>query len=199
MVGTNRVLLILTSVALVWGGACDWRSRMIPRIAGLGVLALGLAFLMIGRQWLESAFYLAAVWGSRGSVWRLPVFILAILLVGRGGIGSVPLALGILCTLSIFWLGWLGGGDAQLAIGLMAFGGDWWMLGYLFGGTILLGLGLMVAERGMLGAGRRIAKIFRHLESPDEEALRVPWGVLAAASGLVYIWIWPALFRGLGG
>ncbi len=68
------------------------------------------------------------------------------------------------------------------------------MLGYLFGGTILVGLGLMVARRGVVDAGRRAWQILQHLASPDEEAIRVPWAALAGVAGLVYIWIWPGAF-----
>ena len=194
MIALEKVLMVLVSTALVWGAIRDWRIQIIPLWVGLGMLAVGLTALLLPGRWLAAAFYLSAIWGSRGGIWRLPIAVMAILLIGEGGISAVPLALGILYTLRIFWLGWFGGGDAQVAFGLIALGSDWWILAYLFGGTILVGLALMVAKMGVTSAGRRAWHVLRNMDSPDEEALQLPWGVLAAAAGLVYIWIWPGSF-----
>jgi hypothetical protein len=187
-------LLIAASVALIWAASNDFTTRQVSVATGIGMLAIGAISLSIGKHWLPLGFYLAAIWGSRGGIWRVLVFVLAILVVGQGGLGGVPLAVGIIYALSIFWLGWFGAGDAQLAFGLVALGQDWWILGYIFGGTILLAGVLLVLRRGFVGAGKRIQYVVANLHSPDEEAIRVPWAVIAALGGIVHIWLWPGVF-----
>lgn len=190
----ERALLIAASVALAWAASNDFKTRRVPVATGIAMLAIGAIFLSIGKHWLPLVFYIAAIWGSRGGIWRVPVFVLAILVVGQGGLGVAPLAVGILYALAIFWLGWFGGGDAQLAFGLVALGQDWWILTYIFGGTILLAIVLLVVRRGISGAGKRIQHVLANLDSPDEEAIRVPWAIIAAFGGIVHIWFWPGVF-----
>jgi Flp pilus assembly protein protease CpaA len=190
----EKLLLGLVSVGLIWAAAYDWRTRQVPFAIGVGMLAAGLAFLLLRGQWLAATFYLSAVWGSRGGLWRLPIIILAIVLVANQGFASAPLVIGILYVLSIFSLGWFGGGDAQIAIGLVALAEDWWILAYIFGGTILLALFLLVRNRGSTGALKRMGQILSSLHSADDEAISVPWAVLAATGGLIYIWVWPGGF-----
>ena len=194
MIALEKALMVLVSTALVWGAAQDWRTRQIPLAIGVGILTAGLAFLLLRGQWLTATFYLVAVWGSRGGLWKLPVLVLLIVLVVEGGLDTVPFVLGILYILSIFWLGWFGGGDAQIAFGLVALAADWWILAYLFGGTILLALVMIVRSRGFRGAVKRVGRILGSLKSPDKEAIRVPWAVLAAVGGMMYIWVWPGGF-----
>jgi hypothetical protein len=189
----EKVLLVVASGALVWAASNDFKTKQVPAAAGFGMLAIGAIFLSIGKHWLPLVFYLAAIWGSRGGIWRALVFVLAILVVGQGGLGVVPLVMGILYALSIFWLGWFGGGDAQLAFGLVALGQDWWILGYIFGGTILLAGVLLIVQRGFGGAAKRIQHVVANLNSPDEEVIRVPWAVIAALGGIVHIWLWPGV------
>ena len=186
------ILAVLASVALVWAADRDVRTHLIPRIAGFGVLAIGLGYLLLNALWLESAFFLAAIWGSRGGVWRLPILVLAVLLLSND-LGSLPFVIGILYILAIFEFGWFGGGDAQLAFGLVALGRDWWILAYLFGGTILLGFAVMFRRHGFGGGLKRSWWVFRNLNSPDEEAIKFPWAVLASAGGLAYMWLFPRL------
>jgi len=186
------VLAVLATGALVWAAVRDVRSNLIPQIAGFGVLAIGLGYLLLNGLWLESAFYLSAIWGSRGGVWRLPILVLAVLLLAQG-VGKAPFVIGVLYALVIFELGWFGGGDSQLAFGLIALGRDFWILGYLFGGTILLGLIAMFLRRGFGGGFKRFWWVLKNLNSPDREAIRFPWAILASTGGLIYMWVFPGM------
>lgn len=187
----EKGLLVGTTVALVLGASRDWRTRRIPLPIGLGILAIGVGSLVLTGRLLLAAFCLSAVWGSRGGMWRLPIVLLAALAIGEDGDGSLALVMGVMYTLVIFWLGWFGGGDAQIAIGLIALAGDWWILAYLFGGMIMLAAFLLLIRYGVLGAGERVLQVVRHLSEPDEQAIRVPWALIAAAGGFFHIWIWP--------
>jgi hypothetical protein len=189
---TMYVLSILATGALVWAAVRDIRSNLIPHIAGLGVLAIGLGYLLLNGLWLEGAFYLSAIWGSRGGVWRLPVLMLAVLLLAQG-LESIPFVIGVLYVLTIFEMGWFGGGDSQLAFGLVAIGRDCWILVYIFGGTILFGLAAMFLRGGLGGGLERFRWVLRNWNSPDDEAIKFPWAVMASVGGLAYIWLFPGL------
>ncbi|MDF1500758.1 MAG: hypothetical protein P1P76_09840 [Anaerolineales bacterium] len=192
-------LYVLATGALIWAAYSDIKSRRIPVFAGFGLLGVGLIFLLVGRLWIQAAFFLLAIWGSRGKKWGVPVAALgaAVLFVD---LSALPFVLGVLFVLFIFWMGWFGGGDAQLAMGLLAVGSGWWMVAYLFGGTILVAFVLSIIERGgVVPAMRRLFWVLKNIgEEPDQEALRIPWGVLAAVAGLAYMWIWPGGWRGVG-
>jgi hypothetical protein len=130
--------------------------------------------------------------GKQGWVWRLPVFMLALLLLFND-LGPLPFVIGILYILAIFEFGWYGGGDPQLAFGLAALGRDWWILAYLFGGTILLGFAVMFRRHGFGGGLERSRWVLGNWNSPDEEAIKLPWAVLASTGGLAYMWVFPGL------
>ncbi len=192
------VLYIMASLALGWAALSDVRTRKIPFIAGIGLLFIGLLFLIKERLWIEVIFFTVVIWGSRGGIWYVLIAgVAAFILLNSPA--STPFVLGMLFVLFIFAMGWFGGGDSQVAFGLVAIARDWWMLGYLFGGTIFVAIVLSVVKRGGIkGAAERLWWLSRHMkEAPDEEALRTPWAVLASAAGLVYIWLWPgAVFGG---
>jgi len=188
----EHVLAVLASLALMWAAVKDIQTRFIPRIAGFSVLAIGLGYLLLNAMWLESVFFLVAIWGSRGGVWRLPILVQAVLLLSND-LRSLSYVLGILYVLVIFDLGWFGGGDAQLAFALVALGRDWWILVYLFAGTILLGFALMFRRRGLVGGLTRFRWVLRNMNAPDEDAIKFPWAVLASVGGLAYIWVFPGL------
>lgn len=197
--GLTLILSVLVSAALMWGAISDLRSGVIPYGSGYGMLALGLLFLLKDTLWLEALFFIVAIWGSRGGMWRLLILLIAVVLLAEE-FATLPFVAGMLYVLAIFWLGWFGGGDAQLAFGLIAIGRDWWILGYLFGGTIILGILLTIIRRGGIAEGaKRLLWVLKHIsDPPDEEAIRMPWGVLAALGGMVYIWLWPGLMAGGG-
>jgi len=190
-------LYVLASAALIWAAYSDIKTRRVPIVAGFGLLGVGLLFLLIGRLWIHAAFFLLAIWGSRGKIWSVPVAALGIAVLILD-LSSLPFVLGVLFVLLIFWMGWFGGGDAQLALGLMAMANDWLIVAYLFGGTILVAVVLSIVKRGgIIPAIKRLSWVLKNIgKEPDEEALRIPWGVLAAAAGLVYMWIWPGLVGG---
>lgn len=191
-----KLLYGLVSAALLWSAVADVRTRRVPRAAGWGVLAIGLLTLLIGQRWLEALLYVGVVLGSsyRGT---LPV-------AGLGGLGllvitnhpaSLPLVVGLGYVLGLFRLRWLGGGDAQLALGLIAVAGDWRMLGYLFGAYVFIAMVVLLLRRGFTGSVRRWVWVAGHLAEAagDSEAIRVPWAAFACLGGWVYLWLLPGL------
>ena len=188
------ILYVLASAALLWAAVGDFRKRKIPRVAGFGLLLIGLIFLLINQMWLEAVFYLTAIWGSRGGWWIVLYVLIAIGVVYRE-LDSLPLVVGILFVLSMFEYGWFGGGDSQVAFGLVAIASDVWMVLYLMTGAVVLVFVLNIfREGGILGAIKRF--VFTLKNPPDESALRTPWTVSALMVGLVYLWVWPGIHIG---
>ena len=79
-----------------------------------------------------------------------------------------------------------------MAFGLIGIGHDWFILTMLFGLTILAGVILAIRKQGGVEQGvRRLISVARRLgEPPDDEAIRTPWGIIAAIGGVSYLWLW---------
>jgi hypothetical protein len=194
--GMNILVAGVTTVLLLWAARVDFRIRKIPRRAGFGLLAIGLFILLWNQLWVEALFYVVAIWCTSGGVWSLVLILASIMTVFLRGESSLPLVIGIVFISLFFWMRWFGGGDAQLAIGLVGIGYDWMILALLAGCTILL-MGVLVFRRhGFIHGLKRIRYIFLNLGArPDVNAIRTPWAVIALIAGILYLWIWP-LFGG---
>lgn len=181
---------------LAWAAVEDARTRTIPRLAGLGMLLLGLIALA---QWksgmgIERAayavYFLTAIWSTRGGAWRYVLVAASTVMLYLFGENGAPLVVGVLFVCALFWMKWFGGGDAQLAMGLVGIGHDWLVLALLFGLTIAVGMALTIARQGgVVKAGARMLWVARHMhEPPDEQAIHTPWAVVAAVAGVAYLW-----------
>lgn len=163
-------------------------------VAGFGILGLGLAVLVRGGGYLPfmALYYLLAIWCTRGGVWQVVLLAASVGVLWAFGWEAGPLVVGILFVSYAFWSGWLGGGDSQLAFGLIAIGHDWIVLAMLFGLTILAGVILTIRKQGGVAQGvKRLFSVAQRLgETPDDEAIRTPWGIIAAIAGVSYLWLW---------
>jgi len=187
----NIGVAVLGTALLAWAVAADARTRKVPMLAGLGMLGLGLAVLL-REGWIGAAYYLVAIWCTRGGIWRFVLGAASVVMLLLYTWEAAPFVLGVLFVSTLFWMKWFGGGDAQLAIGLIGIGHDWVVLGLLFGLTILVGVALMIIRQGGVVQGaKRMAWVARHLgEEADAQAIRTPWAVVAAVAGVSYLWLW---------
>ena len=187
----NIGVAVLGTALLAWAVAADARTRKVPMLAGLGMLGLGLAVLL-REGWIGAAYYLVAIWCTRGGIWRFVLGAASVVMLLLYTWEAAPFVLGVLFVSTLLWMKWFGGGDAQLAIGLIGIGHDWVVLGLLFGLTILVGVALMIIRQGGVVQGaKRMAWVARHLgEEADAQAIRTPWAVVAAVAGVSYLWLW---------
>ena len=187
----NIGVAVLGTALLAWAAAADARTRKVPMLAGLGMLGLGLAVLL-REGWIGAAYYLVAIWCTRGGIWRFVLGAASVVMLLLYTWEAAPFVLGVLFVSTLFWMKWFGGGDAQLAIGLVGIGHDWVVLGLLFGLTILVGVALIIVRQGGVVQGaKRMAWVARHLgEEADAQAIRTPWAVVAAVAGVSYLWLW---------
>jgi len=177
----------------------DWRTRRIPILIGYGMILLAFLFLLVQNLWWSAAFLALVVYGSRSPSAMLPSVIIWIAMA-QSGQSNPALVAGLYLATLLLWLGWFQGGDTQIAYALLALAGDWWIFAYLFGGTILFGLLLIIAKYGAGGAFgrfRHVAGALNHGKN-DAAAIRLPWAVLAAVFAWTYFWLLPgvALQRG---
>ncbi len=193
----NAFVASFTTALLIWAARLDLMTRKIPRGAGFGVLAIGLFVLLWNQLWIEALYYVLAIWCTSGGVWTL-LLILASLATAfvRGG-DSIPLVLGLVIISVFFWMHWFGGGDAQLAIGLIGIGHDWAILAFLVGATIISMIFLVFRRHGVTEGLKRLHQVFRNLAAkPDAHAIRTPWAVIAMIAGILYLWLWPLFIGG---
>jgi hypothetical protein len=188
----NIVIAALGTALLVWAAIVDSRTRKIPVAAGFGMLGLGLAVLVKEGWYIWAAYYILAIWCTRGGVWQAVLVVASIGILWAFEWEAAPLVLGITFVSLLFWRKWFGGGDSQLAFGLIGIGHDWLVLALLFGLTIVLGVGLTIIRKGGVQQGvKRLVSVARRLgEEPDSEAIRTPWGIVAAVAGVSYLWLW---------
>lgn len=177
---------------LVWAALEDAQRKKIPMVAGFGMLLLGLAVLVQVSLYVWALYYIVAIWSTRGGVWRYVLIAASLVMFWLYAWEALPIVCGVLFVATLFWMKWFGGGDAQLATGLIGVGHDWMVLGLVFGLTILAGVVLTVIRRGGLAeGGKRLVWVAGHLgDAPDEEAIRTPWAVVAAIAGVSYLWLW---------
>lgn len=182
------------TVLLIWGAMGDIQNRTIPVPVGFGMLVLGLAVLIKDSWWIPyfAIYFLFAIWCTRGGIWKYLLIAASLGMLIAFGWEAAPLVAGIVFVAFLFWQKWFGGGDAQLAMGLMGIGQDWIVLAMLFGTTIIAGITeTMIRRGGVVEGAKRLAWVAGQLGAePDDEAIRTPWGVIAAIVGVIYLWIW---------
>jgi len=172
----------------------DLQKREVPYVAGLGILLFGGFSLFWSQHWLLGVFYLVAVMGSRGGLWGLAAMVIALTTLAVPGLAAeaYPFILAIFFIIMMFRFKVFGQGDAVLAFGLLAIAyeeGLWMPLVLL--GTSILGIIPLFWKRTpkeILERTKLILSNFGKIEK-DEEAVKFPWAVIAAAIGLFYLWL----------
>ncbi len=186
------IVAVLGTGLLIWAAIADIKTRKIPVAAGFGMLGLGLVVLLWESWYLWAAYYLFAIWSTRGGIWKMVLVVASLGMLLIYGLEAAPIVVGSTFVSFLFWQKWFGGGDSQLAFGLIGIGHDWIVLAILFGLTIVLGVLMAIIRRGGIRQGiERLASVARRLsKEPDSEAIRTPWGIVAAVAGVSYLWLW---------
>lgn len=186
-------LKVVISGLLGYAAVEDVRRRVVPYVAGIGLLLVGAGALFWDQHWLLGLFYLSAVIGSKGGIWGLLPVLIGLGTLTQPGLmeEAYPFLLAIFFVNAMFGFGVIGEGDAVLAYGLLAIGyesGLWMPVALLV--TSLLGIVPLFWGRGIKGGLQRAGMILRNFGriEEDEEAFLFPWAVIAAGIGLVYIW-----------
>ncbi|MCK4488840.1 MAG: hypothetical protein KAU23_01200 [Anaerolineales bacterium] len=179
---------------MIYAAVVDLKKREVPYVAGIGILLFGGFSLFWNQHWLLGVFYLVAVMGSRGGLWGLAAMVIALTTLAVPGLvaEAYPFILAIFFIIMMFRFKVFGQGDAVLAFGLLAIAYEdrLWMPLVLLGTSILgiIPLFWKRTPKEILERTKLILKNFGRIEA-DEEAVKFPWAVIAAAIGLVYLWV----------
>ena len=194
------LMYILVSVLLIWAAVSDWKTRLIPRISGLGLLTIGFVYLLYGHNYAVAGYYLIMIIYSglkhNGTFVQLFVILLSILVL-LDPTKNNDYIFGMLFTIFMYKYGVFGGGDSKIALALLAIGQDWTMLYYIFLPNIIIAFILIIKNQGVSGLSKRIIRVFNNFRTKnkpsegDTEAIWFPWAVIAAPAALVYFWIYP--------
>jgi len=190
----NIAIKIAISLLLIYAGVIDLKKREVPYVSGIGILLFGAFSLFWNQHWLLGLFYLVAVMGSRGGLWGLAAMVIALTTLAVPGLvaDAYPFIIAIFFIIMMFRFKVFGQGDAVLAFGLLAIAyedGLWMPLALL--GTSILGIIPLFWKRTpkeILERTKLILSNFGKIEK-DEEAVKFPWAVIAAAIGLFYLWL----------
>ena len=190
----NLAIKIAISLLLIYAGVIDLKKREVPYVAGIGILLFGAFSLFWNQHWLLGVFYVVAVMGSRGGLWGLAAMVIALTTLAVPGLvaEAYPFIIAIFFIIMMFRFKVFGQGDAVLAFGLLAIAyedGLWMPLVLLV--TSILGIIPLFWKRTpkeILERTKLILSNFGKIEK-DEEAVKFPWAVIAAAIGLFYLWL----------
>jgi len=190
----NLAIKIVISLLLIYAGVIDLKKREVPYVAGIGILLFGAFSLFWNQHWLLGVFFVVAVMGSRGGLWGLAAMVIALTTLAVPGLvaDAYPFIIAIFFIIMMFRFKVFGQGDAVLAFGLLAIAYEdklWMPLALL--GTSILGIIPLFWKRTpkeILERTKLILSNFGKIEK-DEEAVKFPWAVVAAAIGLFYLWL----------
>jgi hypothetical protein len=196
------LVYIIVSVLLVWSAFSDWKTRLIPRIAGMSLLVIGLCFLLFHHDWVAAGYYvLVVVFSGTKSNNRLAqifiVFVTFLSLLDPTTDNSF--IIGFLFTIFMFQAGIFGGGDAKIALALLAISRDWTMFNFIYFPNVILAIILIVKTYGIIGIPRRFITVLSNIKTKnnpseqDYEAIWFPWAIIAAPAGVIYIWMFPGI------
>jgi len=194
------VLYGVVSILLIWSAYSDYKTRTVPRVAGLGIWAIGLIYLLIHQNWICAGYYIfiTLVSGVRRNIYGQILIIVVTFIVLVLANNQSDLIIGLLFTTVLYQAGIFSGGDAQIAFALFAFSQNLLIIYFLFLPDMILAIVLNLKRFGVKGAinrARTILNNFRTLNSPsqDPDAIWFPWIVLATPGALIYIWLYPGI------
>lgn len=198
------LMLILTSMLLIWAAIADLRTRRIPRIASYLILLLAIAWLFAHEQWWEAVFLgLVVIRPAKKPLLYLAELSGFLLMVMRSfSLETIFFVVAILVVQLLFDNRILGGGDAQVATAVIAIIPEWRLFVLLTLVYVAIVIILSVKRFGFRGWMARLKQLLSRHRKPietDTEKIQTPWVVIVAACTLIYIWVYPGLLSALVG
>jgi len=192
---TGLLVRLVLSVGLVWAMWADGRTQRIPALVAWGGLALGVGAEMWRGHWATPALLGVLLFDADRKLPRsitLPLALLSVAIAQTSGYGLVA------ATWLVAYLLWevvplLGGGDAQLVMGLSGLFPDPRLVGgWLIAQTVVIPVLLIgrhrrrafqVVAQATLGFLSRTTTVL-----PSPAMTRIPGAVLIGLPALVYVW-----------
>jgi Flp pilus assembly protein protease CpaA len=160
----------------------DIRSRTFPVWIGWACLVIALASVASAGQWLRfmTLLLLPLIYRIRinrrwADLLAACVFLLSV------WHGDYWFALPGLAAYLLFCLGWLGAGDAEIALPVIGVFGSEILAVYLIGFWIFVPPLVLISRHGLRGGAKRLVQVARQFALPgsspldDPDAMRLPW------------------------
>lgn len=180
------VLGIIELLLLIIGAYSDIRKRLIPIWVSIPMMAIGGTILILNKQYFLFAFWLISIYATRGTTVKVVEFIAAVCLYAYLGNSALPFIVYLLAADLLFTMKFIGGGDAQLLYGILAFLYSDWTAGiFIVCATVLVSVFLSFRKFGLLKSVKRLKTVgsgfLKYGEAEkDTERIRSPYAVTLA-------------------
>ncbi|MBQ6519280.1 MAG: prepilin peptidase [Anaerolineaceae bacterium] len=176
------VLLIIASVE-------DTKTRKIPAYCSYPIMLIAMALFAFDREYLLIPFFILAVLSTGSFLLRVLMIIASVILIANKGEWLIPLIFGFVIGDIFFATGLIGGGDAQLLFGMIAYAYRGWGLLIITAACTMITGVIFIARNGKGNPGRfreLMVNLGKGTVSTDESRIRLPFAVVLCLSFVIY-------------
>ena len=190
MTGIRLAAGILIFILLIVASVSDIKTRKIPSYCSYPIMILAMVLFILDKEYLLIPLFVLAVLGTGNTIFRIVYIVLSVVLVANRGEWLVPLIAGLVIGDIFFSMRLIGGGDAQLLFGMLAYAyRGWGMLIIIAAITIVSGFVLIIKNRGK--AKNRIIEILKNLKKgtigKDTSRIQIPYAIVLCLSMAIYM------------
>lgn len=190
MTGIRLAAGILIFILLIVASVSDIKTRKIPSYCSYPIMILAMVLFILDKEYLLIPLFVLAVLGTGNTIFRIAYIVLSVVLVANRGEWLVPLIAGLVIGDIFFSMRLIGGGDAQLLFGMLAYAyRGWGMLIIIAAITIVSGFVLIIKNRGK--AKNRILEILKNLKKgtigKDISRIQIPYAIVLCLSMAIYM------------
>ena len=190
MTGIRLAAGILIFILLIVASVSDIKTRKIPSYCSYPIMILAMVLFILDKEYLLIPVFILAVLGTGNTIFRIAYIVLSVVLVANRGEWLVPLIAGLVIGDIFFSMRLIGGGDAQLLFGMLAYAyRGWGMLIIIAAITIVSGFVLIIKNRGK--AKNRILEILKNLKKgtigKDTSRIQIPYAIVLCLSMSIYM------------
>lgn len=190
MTGIRLAAGILIFILLIVASVSDIKTRKIPSYCSYPIMILAMVLFILDKEYLLIPLFILAVLGTGNTIFRIAYIVLSVVLVANRGEWLVPLIAGLVIGDIFFSMRLIGGGDAQLLFGMLAYAyRGWGMLIIIAAITIVSGFVLIIKNRGK--AKNRILEILKNLKKgtigKDTSRIQIPYAIVLCLSMSIYM------------
>lgn len=188
------VLRLTLSGGLLWAAWADWQTRRVPASIVWGILAIGVGAEAARGHWASVVLLVVLLLDADRRLPRTvtaPLTLLNVLFAQNAGYGEVTI------VWLIAYLLWdvvplLGGGDAQLVMGLFGLYPDLRLVwGWLAAQAIVIPIVLIrrYRTRAVRVVAQTTMDFLARPSATPAQTTRIPGAVLIAIPSLIYLWV----------
>ncbi len=178
-------------ILLVMSSFADIKTKKIPAFCSYSIMLIALVFFAVDRKYYLIPFFILAVLGTGSMVVRIVALFVAVVLMSCYGAWLLPFVIGLILGDIFFATGIVGGGDAQLFFGMMAYAYNGWGMLIIVGCcTIISGLYIVIARKSRFFSAARMKEMFSNMNKgtvkDDLSREQIPFAVILTVSAMIY-------------